>query len=145
MGEYSNSVINMDLHTTLYANVPFNACLERRNHHLINTNKLNVSSGQECTNPGRRDAWATKLCTMVPNICASLVHNLLRVTLPAPRSFRCWDITKKNVGPCFRTTDIYRHQNISYIRNLTVWFYSIKIPPSETTQMALGTVTERSY
>ena len=44
-----------------------------------------ISPKQDCANPGRLNSF-----TVAPNICGSSVWDLLRVTLLAPRIFRCF-------------------------------------------------------
>jgi hypothetical protein len=41
------------------------------------------ASAQKCANPGLQVTWATKFCTVTPNICGPSVWNLLHVTLLA--------------------------------------------------------------
>jgi len=43
---------------------------------------------QGCTNPRHQFAMVTKFCTVAPNICGSLVWNLLHVTHLAPQNLR---------------------------------------------------------
>ena len=51
------------------------------------------------TNPGRQVARSTKFCTAAPNMCGSLVWNLLHVTFVAPRILRRLLEFWKSVGP----------------------------------------------
>jgi hypothetical protein len=41
--------------------------------------------GRDAKSPGHQVVQATKFCTFVPNICGSLVQNLLHVTVLVPR------------------------------------------------------------
>jgi hypothetical protein len=40
----------------------------------------------ECTNPGRQDAWANKLCNLTNIIYGSSVWNFFHITLLGPKS-----------------------------------------------------------
>jgi len=51
-----------------------------------------------CTNARGQVARATKFCTLAPDICGSLVWNLLHVTNLAPRIFR-WLLDFWNMCP----------------------------------------------
>jgi len=37
-------------------------------------------------NPGNRVTWATKFCTVAPNICRPSVQNWIRVTFQLPEA-----------------------------------------------------------
>lgn len=70
----------------------------RHNRHFI------LLLHQACTNPGRQIAWATKYCTVAPNIFGSSVWNSCHVTIPAPRILRWVLRFWKFVHPCITIT-----------------------------------------
>jgi hypothetical protein len=57
------------------------------------------SLNQGFTNPGRRVARATKLCTVAPNVFGSPKCKLFHVTLPAPTILRLLLDFWKTFGP----------------------------------------------
>jgi len=58
-----------------------------------------MSFGQWRTNASRQVAWAMKFCTVVPNICESLVWNLLHVAVLVLRILRCCSVFGKFMYP----------------------------------------------
>ena len=83
-----------------------------------------MSVRQGCTNPYRKVAVASKVCTVAPNICGSSVWKLLYVTSLGLRIFRWLPGFWKLCAPLLlQVSATFRKEVILYLRYHYIFFY----------------------